>query len=113
MKAAFLIIAFGVRAFDDCYYAGIAAREMNCPLLPETSSSCCLLPGIECENNSIIKLSMNRAACSGSISTSLGKLTQLRALLIYFNSRDLRNNQLTGSIPVDIGKLVKLENLYI
>jgi hypothetical protein len=97
---------------DDCYYAGIAAREMSCPL-SQTSSSCCSLDGIECENNSIIKLYMNDAGCSGNISTLLGNLMQLRTLYIIFNSRELRANQLTGSIPVEIVNLATLKKLLI
>jgi hypothetical protein len=81
MKAAFLLIAFGAHAIDDCRYARIAAQEMNCPL-PQTSSCCCSLPEIECEQGRMIELSISHNGCSGIISASLGKITQLRTLLI-------------------------------
>jgi hypothetical protein len=78
LSAAFLISS--IISVDDCLYARIAAQEMSCPLSPQSYKDCCSLPGIDCEQSRIIKLDMSDAGCSGSISKSLEKLTQLRGL---------------------------------
>src|SRR6266511_4281841 len=60
--------------------------------------------GITVTNTRVTVIYMGYNNLTGSISSSIGKLANLKEL-------DISDNQLTGSIPTSIGNLVKLEFL--
>ncbi|WP_175288732.1 leucine-rich repeat domain-containing protein [Flagellimonas eckloniae] len=62
--------------------------------------------GVTVENGEVIRLYLLDNNLSGTLTTELGQLTNLRGL-------DLRNNQIAGSIPASLGNLTSLEFLIL
>ncbi|MCO5603018.1 hypothetical protein L7F22_057160 [Adiantum nelumboides] len=60
--------------------------------------------GVSCEGRKVISLNLGGLSLTGTLSSELGKLVDLRQLV-------LRRNKLTGIIPFQLGELGKLEVL--
>ncbi|KAI8911159.1 hypothetical protein EDD86DRAFT_189709 [Gorgonomyces haynaldii] len=61
-------------------------------------TSCCTASGVLCNNGTITNLGLQSLGLKGSIPTVLANLTSLISL-------NLNRNQLTGSLPAELGKL--------
>ncbi|ONK74924.1 uncharacterized protein A4U43_C03F11510 [Asparagus officinalis] len=69
---------------------------------------CCNWVGVYCNKSSdrVTKLSLSGLGLVGSISGSLGNLTQLKSL-------DLSRNSLAGGVPIQLGNLVNVQVLNL
>ncbi|WP_020532789.1 fibronectin type III domain-containing protein [Flexithrix dorotheae] len=61
-------------------------------------------PGVVEENNRVVEINLSNEGVSGSLSSSLGQLTELRKLNLF-------NNAISGTLPKEIGQLTKLTYL--
>ncbi|MQM18720.1 hypothetical protein Taro_051714 [Colocasia esculenta] len=90
----------------------------------------CNWSGIHCLDGRVAMLNLQGLSLKGMLSPELGKLTHLRALVLYKNNfsgvipremgrltmleiLDLRDNNLTGEIPEEIGKILSLKHLLL
>ncbi|KAF8026374.1 hypothetical protein BT93_F2995 [Corymbia citriodora subsp. variegata] len=86
--------------------------------------------GVHCVDGEVQKLDLTGFSLKGLLAPELGKLSQLRSLILYQNHfygaipeeigdltmlelLDLRGNNLTGTIPADISKMVSLRFLLL
>nr|XP_043617823.1 receptor-like protein EIX2 [Erigeron canadensis] len=73
----------------------------------EKKKDCCQWVGVDCNHTRhVIILDLSDKGLSGSMSTSLGDLTNL----MYLN---LRSNNLTGNLPSTVGQLLYLDYLDV
>ncbi|XP_030548398.1 protein MALE DISCOVERER 2 isoform X1 [Rhodamnia argentea] len=86
--------------------------------------------GVHCVDGEVQKLDLTGFSLEGLLAPELGKLSQLRSLILYQNHfygaipveigdlimlqvLDLRGNNLTGTIPAEINKMVSLKFLWL
>ncbi|KAI6705403.1 hypothetical protein NL676_008365 [Syzygium grande] len=86
--------------------------------------------GVHCVDGEVQKLDLTGFSLEGLLAPELGKLSQLRSLILYQNHfsgaipgeigdltmlelLDLRGNNLTGTIPAEISKMVSLRFLLL
>ncbi|MES2733187.1 MAG: leucine-rich repeat domain-containing protein, partial [Bacteroidota bacterium] len=86
--------------------------------------------GVKVENGRVTGLFLEENALKGAIPASLGNLTALKEIRLYFNQLsgsiptslgnltalqrlDLSYNQVSGSIPAELGKLTALQRLNL
>jgi hypothetical protein len=70
----------------------------------DTAVDPCSWNMITCSDGFVIRLEAPSQNLSGTLSSSIGNLTNLQTVL-------LQNNYITGNIPHEIGKLMKLKTL--
>ncbi|KAH0985824.1 hypothetical protein GBA52_013001 [Prunus armeniaca] len=86
----------------------------------------CLWKGVHCVDSKVQILNLTDFSLEGTLAPELGKLSHLRSLTVYpvkFLRRlggltrlellDLRDNNLSGTIPVEIGRMLSLKRLLL
>lgn len=90
----------------------------------------CLWFGVYCVNGKVQMLNLSGLSLEGTLTPELGKLSDLRSLILYKNHfsggipkdfgaltklelLDLRSNNLNGTIPEEIGKMLSLKRLLL
>lgn len=90
----------------------------------------CLWHGVHCVNGKVRMLNLSSLSLEGTLAPELGKLSDLRSLILYKNHfsggipkdfgaltklelLDLRSNNLNGTIPEDMGKMLSLKRLLL
>ncbi|XP_072994460.1 protein MALE DISCOVERER 2-like isoform X2 [Typha latifolia] len=93
-------------------------------------SNPCNWNGVHCDDDKVVMLNLNEQSLVGTLAPELGKVSQLRALLLSKNNfaglipkeigrlamleiLDLRNNNLGGVIPVELGEMQSLKHLLV
>ncbi|KAK8279168.1 hypothetical protein V6Z12_D09G093400 [Gossypium hirsutum] len=93
-------------------------------------SSPCLWWGVHCVDGKVQMLDLSALSLEGTLAPELGKLSNLRSLVLYKNHfsgaipkefgeltklelLDLRENDLGGTIPAEIGKMLSLKRLLL
>lgn len=72
-----------------------------------SSSPVCTWSGVACDaNNNVVSLSLYQNSLSGTIPSSLGKLSSLQSLHLW-------NNDLAGTIPSTLGQLTQLKEFHL
>ncbi|XVF25635.1 hypothetical protein REPUB_Repub13aG0230300 [Reevesia pubescens] len=93
-------------------------------------STPCMWLGIHCVDNKVQMLDLSALSLEGTLAPELGKLSNLRSLVLYKNHfsgaipkefgeltklelLDLRENNLGGTIPAEISKMLSLKRLLL
>ncbi|KAF7803313.1 protein MALE DISCOVERER 2-like [Senna tora] len=90
----------------------------------------CVWLGVQCVEDKVQMLNLSGLSLAGTLAPELGKLTDLKSLVLCKNNfsgtipkelgdltklelLDLRDNSLTGSIPAEIGRMLFLKHLFL
>ncbi|PON77024.1 Tyrosine-protein kinase [Parasponia andersonii] len=90
----------------------------------------CFWSGVNCIDGKVRKLNMSNLSLEGTLGPELGKISNLRALVLSKNHfsgsipkeigelrelelLDLRDNSLSGTLPAEIGRMQSLKHLFI
>ncbi|XP_008789371.2 protein MALE DISCOVERER 2-like isoform X1 [Phoenix dactylifera] len=93
-------------------------------------STPCNWTGVRCIDGNVMILNLKESSLEGVLAPEIGKLSHLRALVLYKNNfsgiipkeigylnmlelLDLRNNNLNGTIPMQIGEMLSLKHLLL
>ncbi|XP_022715756.1 protein MALE DISCOVERER 2-like isoform X2 [Durio zibethinus] len=93
-------------------------------------STPCMWFGVHCVDSKVQMLDLSALSLEGTLAPELGKLSNLRSLVLYKNHfsgaipkefgeltrlelLDLRENNLSGTIPAEIGKMLSLKRLLL
>ncbi|XWS19711.1 hypothetical protein CRYUN_Cryun31cG0039500 [Craigia yunnanensis] len=93
-------------------------------------STPCMWLGVHCVYSKVQMLDLSALSLEGTLAPELGKLSDLRSLVLYKNHfsgaipkefgvltklelLDLRENNLGGTIPAEIGKMLSLKRLFL
>ncbi|XVE51472.1 hypothetical protein DITRI_Ditri02bG0043600 [Diplodiscus trichospermus] len=93
-------------------------------------STPCMWLGVHCVDSKVQKLDLSSLSLEGILAPELGKLSDLRSLVLHKNHfsgaiptefgqltklelLDLRENNLSGTIPAEIGKMPSLKSLLL
>ncbi|XP_009395715.2 protein MALE DISCOVERER 2-like isoform X1 [Musa acuminata AAA Group] len=95
-----------------------------------SDSNPCSWTGVYCVGGKVVMLKLKELSLQGTLAPELGKLSHLRALILYRNKfsgvipkeiggltklvlLDLRSNMLNGTIPKEIGEMLSLKHLLL
>lgn len=90
----------------------------------------CNWTGVFCIDGNVVILNLKESSLEGVLAPEIGKLSHLRALVLYKNNfsgvipkeigyltmlelLDLRNNNLNGAVPMEIGEMRSLKHLLL
>ncbi|CAN6483222.1 unnamed protein product [Victoria cruziana] len=116
------LLEFRARVFSDPYGA-LSNWDPN-------DESPCMWSGVHCRDDKVHILNLSEFALGGSLAPEIGKLSNMRALVLYNNNfqgiipkeigelrrlefLDLRHNKLSGQIPTEIRNMTSLKNLLL